>query len=617
MRILIVEDDAEVARQVEATLTSLGYEVVGVVADSEEAMRLALLESPDVVVLDTAILESPDGVEINTVLSQTMGIPVIHLAARAEVQAPDQTEESSYFGYVPKPFTPPTLRAAIEVVSYRHRLEELLRADEGRLKGVLLGMSEAVVATDLQGRVTFVNPAAERLLERPAGGLTGRDVAQVLRFVGRPRPLVHLVREVLGTGRTLTLPDDVSLQVTGEEGVPVDGSVAAVFGYGRRITGAVIVLHDATRRRATEDALREREARYRSLFTGDMWASIVLDAHGRIRDCSESFAGLLGVGSREGMQGRSIQEFLPVPLEYEYLVARLKEGGYFPAHERTLRRIDGLLLHVIMGLQQVADEPVTILARVLDIGEQKRFQEERETMRRSDAIARFSGGLAHKFNNIFQIIRGSAEILAEDGIEDELEEDLDHIVQASDLGARLVRGMLAVAQRSLMRDHLLEAGATLRETLPALGDRAGPGVLLLLQLPEEPLWMHVDPHLLSTALGHLIDNAREAMRRGGSLSVTISSFTVPPREEDPEGGLRAGDYVAIGVVDSGVGMSEKTRERALEPFFTTKPDATGLGLSATLGIVRQHGGWLSLESVPERGTKVTIYIPRARPPDES
>ncbi len=615
MRILIVEADANVAQQVEATLTSLGYEVVGVVADSDEAMRLALLESPDVVVLDTAILESADGVEINTVLSRTMGIPVIHLAARAEIQAADQAAASSYFGYVPKPFDPPTLRAAIEVVSYRHRLEELLRADEGWFKGLLVGMSEAVVATDSRGQVTFVNPAAERLLARPAEGLTGKDVTQVVQLVGRPRPSAQLVREALATGRTLTLPDDTSLRVDGGEGVPVDGTVSAVFGYGRRVTGAVIVLHDATRRRATEDALRQREARYRSLFTGDVWASIVLDVHGRIRDCSESFAELLGVGSREGMQGRSIQEFLPVPLEYEYLASRLKEGGYFPPHERTLRRIDGVILHVIMALRQVADEPITILVRLLDIGEQKRFREERETMRRSDATARFAGGLAHRFNNIFQIIRGSAEILGEDGFSEELAEDLDHIIEASDHGAHLVRAMLAVAQRSLLRDSLLEAGATLREMLPSLGDRAGPGVLLLLQLSENPLWMHVDQHLLGVALGHLVDNAREAMRRGGRLSLTISPFTVPPREEDPEGGLRAGDYVSIALQDSGTGMSERVRERALEPFFTTKPDAAGMGLSAALGIVRQHGGWLALESVPERGTKVIIYIPRARAPE--
>ncbi len=612
VRVLIVENDADLADLLQTTLRSLGYEVLGVATDAQEAIEMGSRETPDIALVD---FDAPGWAEAGNSIERALRAPQVSLTAAIGGPSSFSPEESGYFGYVTKPFDGPKLRAAIEVALFRHRLEEILRESEGRFEVTLAAMSEAVIVTDPNGTITFVNPAAERLLAVSRAGLLGRDAVTAIELVTEgPNPFSSPVFDALSAGGDRRLPSGCSIRDAEGDLVPVEGGVSVMRTRGTRVAGAVMVLRDASTQRERERELNEREERYRTLYMGDMWVSFALGGGGRILECSESFAELLGVGSREGVQGRSLREFLPVPLEYDYLSAVLRERGRILPHERTLRRIDGATIHVVISLESLNDEAGTVLARLVNVTERRRLQEQHEEIRRMEAVGRLAGGSAHTLINVFQVIVGSAGLISQEPLAASTREDVDRISGAAQHGSEIVRDLLSLGQRRMMRDRTLEASATLREMLPSLSERAGPGKLTLLQLPMEPLWVRCDPSLLSEVLGCLVDNAREAMPRGGSISFEITPVTVRPDEADWAGGVTSGDYVGVSVVDSGPGMDEDVRSQALDPFFSTKEENAGMGLPVAFGLARQQGGWLSVESTLGEGTRVTIHLPRVAEP---
>jgi len=612
VRVLIVENDADLGELLQTTLLSLGYEVLGIATDAREAIEIGSRELPDVTLVDPS---SPGWLEAGDGIERALRAPRISLAPGIDSLVPDGSEESGYFGYVTKPFDGPKLRAAIEVTLFRHRLEAILRESEGSFRTILEAATDAVVVTDPRGMITFVNPAAEQLVGIGADGLMGHQAASVVELVGADlEPVSDLVLEALEGRETRTLPRGCSVRNARRGLIPVHGNVSVISARGSGVLGTVTVLHDVTAQRAEEQRLREQEKRYWKLYAGDVWANFVLGEGGRILECSTPFAELLGVGSREGMQGRSIREFLPVPLEYDYVSAVLRERGRILPHERTLRRIDGVTLHVVMSMEALSDEPGTALARMVDVSERRRLQGQNEEIRRMDAVGRLASGSAHTLSNVLQVVLGSAGLLAQEPLPKPLMEDVGRIIEAAERGSATVRDLLAVGQRRMMQDRAVEASELVRQMLPMISERAGPRMLTLLQLPADPLWARADPTFVSQALGALVDNAREAMPGGGSVSVEIVPVTVRPEEADWAGGLQSGEYVGISVKDSGPGMEESTRAQALEPFFTTKAEHDGLGLAVASGLTRQQGGWLSLESDLEEGTRVTIHLPRVSEP---
>lgn len=617
VRILIVQEDVDSARRVQITLGSLGYEVVGVAGTAEEAMALAVRETPDLALLGASVPPSRGGAEVSSVLAQTMGIPVVRLApSESDPPGDGALEESSYFGYVTRPFDGPALRAAIEVALYRHHLESLLRASEGQFKAILQSTAEAVVATDARGVVTFANRSAEELLGREAQSMVGQDVSEVVELTSDLAQLTrHPVHQVLAVGRGLALTPGSAVRSADGAPRPVGGSVSVIQASGERIAGSVVVLTDVTHQRVTAELAEKREARYHELYPGDAWVRFVLDSGGLIQGCSEPFADLIGAPTPEALNGRTLRELLPVTVEYEYVAAQIKAAGEVPPHERVLRRMDGESVTVVMTLRATSGDPGVAVARIMDVTGPRRLQEQREAMRRMEAVGRTAGGLAHTLNNIFQIIRGTAELMYSEAADRASRDDLSNIIEAADRGSGIVRDILAVGQRRVTTDRLVEAGAMVRGMLDELAEQAGPGVFMALQLAQGPLWVRADPELVRHALVRLVDNAREAMPRGGRIVLTLGTDVAPPVELEPDGGEPEQEYVTIKVTDSGEGMDQAILELALDPFFSTRTDGVGLGLSVAFGLARQHGGWLSLDSAPGTGTTATVYLPRAEAPE--
>ncbi|MFO0581590.1 MAG: ATP-binding protein [Anaeromyxobacter sp.] len=235
---------------------------------------------------------------------------------------------------------------------------------------------------------------------------------------------------------------------------------------------------------------------------------------------------------------------------------------------------------------------------------------------RQETIGQLAGGLAHDFNNLLTAVIGHVA-LVRDALPpgSEAAHDADVATEAAERAARLTRQLLTYARRQPSAPKVLDPNQVLvqldRMAVPLLGPR----IHRRLALIEQPWMVVIDPGQLEQLLLNLIVNARDAMPEGGSLRLETANevLGMGPRAEDASR-VPAGEWVRISVEDTGHGMDAGTRARMFEPFFTTKPPGrgSGLGLAAAQGIVQQAGGSIGVRSAPGRGTRISVFLPRAR-----
>ena len=264
------------------------------------------------------------------------------------------------------------------------------------------------------------------------------------------------------------------------------------------------------------------------------------------------------------------------------------------------------------GLEAAVAERTRSLER--EVGERRRVERALAEARRLESLGRLTGGVAHDFNNILQVIAGSETLLRMLLAKEpnpRLERSLDSIRRAAGHGAALTQQLLAYARRQPLNNVVLDLPQYLQASGEMLRDAVGADIHLSLHMAHD-LWpVSVDPAQLDAVLLNLAVNARDAMPDGGNLAVSAYDIVLPDARL-PEAGELAGEYVCIAVSDDGEGMSEKTARQAFEPFFTTKSvgKGTGLGLSQVDGFASQSHG-LAFIRREQVGTTVGILLPRS------
>jgi signal transduction histidine kinase/ActR/RegA family two-component response regulator len=228
-----------------------------------------------------------------------------------------------------------------------------------------------------------------------------------------------------------------------------------------------------------------------------------------------------------------------------------------------------------------------------------------------EAIGRLAGGIAHDFNNLLAVITGYADLLLTRPGTDAHRRELGEIKTAGDHAARLVRQLLAVGRRQLLKPEPLRLDSVVLETLEMLRPLVGEDVEIRLQLAAELGQVEADRVQMEQVVLNLAANARDAMPRGGTLTIETANVDLEETTRVGASAVPEGAWVMLGISDTGSGMDAELRERAFEPFFTTKPQGkgTGLGLATVYGIVDQSGGGISLETGQGKGTTIRIYLP--------
>ncbi len=275
--------------------------------------------------------------------------------------------------------------------------------------------------------------------------------------------------------------------------------------------------------------------------------------------------------------------------------------------EVSLQTHDGLKNLVIARFPLVGEgsEPLGTCSITTDITEHKRIQEQLAQVQKMEALGRLTGGVAHDFNNLLAIVQGNAELLADlKGADPEL---VQPILHASRRGSELTHALLAFARQQALRPQAIDLVALIEQTITILRHTLDPGIAIETDLPEQPLYAFADPGQVELALLNLAFNARDAIGEQGRLSIGCSRRAGPDRSAD------ARAFILVEVADDGEGMSAETRQRAFEPFYTTKEGGkgSGLGLAMVYGFARQSGGHVTCDSREGAGTRIVLYLPEA------
>jgi nitrogen-specific signal transduction histidine kinase/CheY-like chemotaxis protein len=260
-----------------------------------------------------------------------------------------------------------------------------------------------------------------------------------------------------------------------------------------------------------------------------------------------------------------------------------------------------------------------LLGTVQDVTEYKLLEEKFRRSQRLEGIARLAGGVAHDFNNLLVVINGYAQmILSGLKAEDPLREGAQEIISAGNRAVALTRQLLAFGRKQVIRPRAVNLDRLLTDLEKILLRLVREDIEVKRNLEPELWSVKADPDQVEQVIMNLVVNARDAMPKGGVL--TIGTLNVELGEQEVKGflDLKPGRYVSLTVDDTGTGMTAETKRRLFEPFFTTKPlgEGTGLGLSMVYGIVKQHGGDVSFYSELGLGSTFKIYWPATDQPNE-
>jgi signal transduction histidine kinase/ActR/RegA family two-component response regulator len=281
-------------------------------------------------------------------------------------------------------------------------------------------------------------------------------------------------------------------------------------------------------------------------------------------------------------------------------INRLQRGPDFTTEDARL--VSVFARHIAIATRRMKDREVS-LRSMRDHEDQLRHYHKME------ALGRLAGGVAHDFNNQLTVILAYSGKLARELPEKaSSREHAEQVSDAAERAARLTRKLLTFSRNRAADPRVVDVNATVGAMGDVLRRVIGDGVALEQRLASDLARVRIDPNDLEQVMTDLVVNARDSMQ-DGIVTIETALVRLDAREASAQVGARAGDYVRITVRDTGRGMDADTRTMAFEPFFTTKPDGSGLGLATAYGIVRQSGGFITLESDLGKGTTIRIHLP--------
>ena len=362
--------------------------------------------------------------------------------------------------------------------------------------------------------------------------------------------------------------------------------------------------------------LKESEARYRLHFENVSDVVYSLDRQCRIRDISPSVERLLGY-EPEDLMGRPFQELnvvAPESLERALSDAmRVLDGERVSSVLQFVTRDGTRIWGEVSATPLIHDARVTGLVAVArDVTERRRLEQQLRQQERLAAVGQLAGGIAHDFNNILAGITLYAQLpLRTADLAPGTEEALTSILEESHRAADLVQQILDFSRSAMMETEPISLSALVHEAMTLLRRTIPESIHLQAEMGADPCTIQGDPTRIHQALMNLALNARDAMPDGGELRLAVEPLTVATDDEPPLPDMAPGAWARLTVSDTGIGMTEEVQAHLFEPFFTTKEEGrgTGLGLAQVYGIVKQHQGFIDVDTAPDEGTAFSIYLP--------
>ncbi len=571
--------------------------------------------------MDIVLAGDMNGVDAAMAIRDQLDIPVVYLTAYADDATLRKAMVTEPFGYLIKPFEERELHTAIEMALYKHAMERKLRLSERWLSTTLKSIGDAVIATDDQGRVKFMNGVAEDLTGWTAQEADGRDLTEVFDIVNEDtrEPTENPVARALREGVVVGLANHTILIARDGTESPIADSAAPIRDDRAVVSGVVMVFRDITEERRAQRALAAEKEKLAVTLRSIGDGVIVTDTEGDVVSLNKVAEALTGWPEREAI-GRPLRDVFRIIDERtrrpaEDPVAKVMQAGLVVgmANHTALIARDGSERSIADSGAPIRDEDSRILGVVLvfrDVTENRRMEEELQRVQKLESVGILAGGIAHDFNNILTAIVGNisyAKILLPPG--DDVQERLAEAEKASwrakDLTQQLLtfsRGGAPVTRPAALDGLVCDSiGFALR----------GTNVRSDLVSPDDLRTVEVDPGQMNQVFNNLVINASQSMPEGGTVAVELENVTV---EEGHPSLLPEGRYVRTSVRDEGVGISNEHLLKVFDPYFTTKHKGSGLGLAVSYSIVKSHGGAITAESELGRGSTFVVYLPATDAP---
>lgn len=359
-------------------------------------------------------------------------------------------------------------------------------------------------------------------------------------------------------------------------------------------------------------APEQRQQNVGDLFRDAPMGVAFADSQGVISDANPVLAKFFGVSVP--LAGKNFGDLVDASDRPQVMTLIAKAA----AGEMGLKAIELRGLKLANGDERMAEllaSPMAgkVLLYLVDVSEQKALETKFAQSQKMQAVGQLAGGVAHDFNNILTVIIGNCEfLLMRHQAGDPSFKEINEVHQNALRAAALVSQLLAFSRKQTMQPKVLALGEVIGELAQMLRRLVGEGITLNVERDPD-LWpVHADEAQLGNAIINLVVNARDAMPSGGTVTIRTSNEVVKQSSALGTAIMPAGDYVRIEVADTGTGMSKEVQSKIFDPFFTTKPvgQGTGLGLATVYGIVKQSGGFITVDSELGHGTRFKIYLPR-------
>ncbi len=533
--------------------------------------------------------------------------------------------------------------ATFEDITDRRRSEEALRDSQQRLSDIIDFLPDATLVLDKDGRIIAWNRAIEAMTGVRAEEMLGMgNQEHAIPFYGHRRSiLIDLAlfpdSEMEKRYTAIKRSGDI---LFGDSFVPnlpsghahLSATASVLRDTKGNIVAAIECIRDNTQRRKADEALKESEEHYRLLFESAHDAVLIL-GDGRFLDCNRTALEMFGC-EKEQLVGKTPWHFSPEhqpggksssERAHEIIAAALEECSQF--FEWKHCRYDGSLFDAEVSLNRFERGNTIFLQTIVrDITDRKRAESERreleERLQRSEkmeALGMLAGGVAHDLNNALGILVGYSELLADDlDRASPLRSHVDYIKQGGERASAIVQDLLTLARRGVQTRGILFLN-TLIEELRHSPEYAKlcsfhPGVSIETALAPDLLNIKgSSAHLYKTVM-NLASNAAEAMPAGGRMIIATANRYLD-RPVPGYDHIQEGDYVVLSVSDTGDGISKKDLKKIFEPFYTKKVmgrSGTGLGLAVVWGTVKDHGGYVNVQSEKGKGSTFSLYFPVTR-----
>ncbi len=615
-RILVVEDEALIADEIRDRLIRMGHEVVDVVDTAVAAVRSTDERRPDLVLMDIHLKGVVDGIEAGRIVTEVLHTPVIYLTAYSD-EATVQRATPSAMGYLLKPFQETDLRIAIRMAMHRHAILQGLKDSELTHEAILTAIADGVVAVDAEGQVRFLNAAAESLMGLGTEESHGASVGDVFKF-SDPRSgkaLPSPIMEALTSGTTINFEECLLEIGAGSAVRSVEGSAAPITRSTGHQIGAAAAFRDVTARREAAESARKYEELLGSLLERTHIPMLVVtgDTPSRVLSANESFSELFGytVEDVPDIEAWWFRAY-PDPV-YRADVRTRWDDAIKTAERESKTAIEPVGARVVCkngSTREVTVYMATFGGRSLvlfnDLTERLKLESDLRQSRKMEALGQMAGRVAHDFNNLLTVINGYSELLSKRLSEQpDLRRQSDLIRRAGKTAAEITDHLLAFSQKRITEPVPLALNTLLEEYTSMLQHLAGPAARLQWNLDPELCQISSTSASFEQIMINLVANARDAMPRGGTITVSTANTWVANKS----GPKRL--HVRLSVKDTGVGMEPELIDRIFDPFFTTKAEGkgTGLGLATVYGITKQRGGWIEVDSELGEGTTFRLYFP--------